>query len=58
MLGNESLDRQRRPTADPVDEIIGSSEHTVGVIDGNLSQMLYQEALAISSAHFSTGMDR
>src|SRR5690348_265107 len=55
MLGNESLDRQRRPTADPVDQIVGSGEHTVGVIDGNLSQMLHQE-LAAGSAGNSVGL--
>jgi hypothetical protein len=46
MLGDECLDRQRRATPDRLDEIIGPRENTVGVINGDLAQMLDQERAA------------
>lgn len=46
MFGNEGFDRQRRATSDLLDEIVGSREHAVGMIDGDLTQMLDHELAA------------
>lgn len=46
VLGDKGFDRLRWPAADPLDEIVGSREHAIGMVDGDLTQMLDQELAA------------
>src|SRR5262245_46528993 len=51
MFGDEGFDRQRRPPANPFDEVVGPSENAVGVVEGHLPQMLDQEFAPPRTSH-------
>ena len=46
MLGHKSLDCKRRLPSDRFNELIGSGEYSVGMVDGDLPQVLHQELAA------------
>ena len=49
MLVHKRLDRQWRSALNRCDEVIGAGEHAVGMVDGDLAQMLHQELAARST---------
>ena len=49
MLVHKRLNGQWRPAPDRCDEVIGAGEHVVGMVDGDLAQMLHQELAARST---------
>src|SRR5579883_2205691 len=46
VFGNESFDGERRPATNLFDKIVGSCEHSIGMIDRDLPQMLHKELAA------------
>jgi len=46
MLGDESFDCKRRLPSDRFNEFVGSGEYSVGMVDGDLPQVLHQELAA------------
>ena len=46
MLGDKSLDCKRRLPSDRFNEFVGSGEYSVGMVDGDLPQVLHQELAA------------
>jgi len=59
MLVHKRLDRQWRSAPNRCDEVIGAGEHAVGMVDGDLAQMLHQELAARSTRDaISLGIER
>src|SRR5258708_19357401 len=46
MLGDKSLDCKWRLPSDRFNEFVGSGEYSVGMVDGDLPQVLHQELAA------------